>query len=43
VTVVAADMITVQEPLPEQPPPLQPRKNDLVAGVAVSVITLPLS
>jgi len=41
-TVVAADIVTVQEPVPEQLPPLQPLKVDPVAGVAVSVTAVPL-
>ena len=36
-------MITVQEPLPEQPPPLQPVKVDPVVGVAVNVTAVPLA
>src|SRR5437899_8572607 len=35
VTVVAADMVTVQEPVPVQPPPLQPVKEEPVGGVQV--------
>src|SRR2546425_68478 len=42
VTVVAADMVTVQEPVPVQPPPLQPVKVDPVAGFVVSVTAVPL-
>ncbi len=42
VTVVAAVMFTVQEPVPEQPPPLQLEKVEPVAGVAVRVTALPL-
>ena len=42
VTVVAADIVTVQEPVPEQPPPLQPLKVEPAAGVAVSVTAVPL-
>src|SRR2546427_12384036 len=37
VTVVAADMITVHEPVPEQSPPLQPLKIDPEAGVGGGV------
>jgi len=40
---VAADIVTVQEPVPEQPPPLQPVKVDPVAGVAVRVSAVPLA
>src|SRR5262245_23485840 len=43
VTVVAAFMVTVQAPVPAQPPPLHPVKAEPVAGVAVSVTTVPLS
>src|SRR5262249_11758285 len=43
VTAVAAFMVRVQAPVPEQPPPLHPAKVDPVAGVAVSVTTVPLS
>jgi len=42
VTVVAALSVTVQVPVPEQPPPLQPEKLEPVAGVAVKVIAVPL-
>jgi len=42
VTEVAADIVTVHEPVPVQPPPLQPVKVDPVAGVAVSVTAVPL-
>jgi len=41
VTVVAADMLTLHEPVPVQPPPLQPVKVEPVAGVAVSVAAVP--
>src|SRR2546422_897320 len=42
VTVVAALRVTVQVPVPEQPPPLQPVKVEPAAGVAVSGTTVPL-
>ena len=42
VTVVAADIVTVHEPVPVQPPPLQPLNVEPVAGVAVSVTAVPL-
>ena len=42
VTVVAATTVTVQVPVPLQPPPLQPLKLEFPAGVAVSVICVPL-
>jgi hypothetical protein len=42
VTVTAAVTVTVQEPVPEQLPPLQPVKVEPVAGVAVSVTAVPL-
>jgi len=35
-------MVTTQEPVPEQPPPLQPEKLDPPAGLAVKVTTVPL-
>src|SRR2546428_7881907 len=41
VTVVAALKVTVQAPVPEQPPPLQPVKIEPAAGAAVSVTALP--
>ena len=37
VTVVAAVTLTSQVPVPEQPPPDQPVKFELTAGVAVNV------
>src|SRR5207253_2969690 len=43
VTVVAALRVTVQVPVPEQPPPVQPVKVEPAAGVAVSVTTVPLA
>jgi len=43
VTVVAADTVTLQEPVPAQPPPLQPVKVDPVVGVAVNVTAVPLA
>ena len=43
VTVVAAVTVTVQGPVPLQPPPLQPPKMDPAAGVAVSVTAVPLA
>ncbi len=42
VTVVLAVSVTVQEPAPEQPPPLQPEKAEPAAGVAVRVTAVPL-
>ena len=42
VTVVAAVKVTVQEPVPVQAPPLHPLKMASVAGVAVSVTSVPL-
>ena len=41
-TVVAAETVTVQEPVPEQPPPVQPVKVEPAAGAAVSVTAVPL-
>ena len=43
VTVVAADIVTVHEPVPEHPPPLHPVKIEPDAGVAVSVTAVPLA
>ena len=40
---VAALSVTVQVPVPEQPPPLQPLNVDPAAGVAVKVTTVPLA
>ena len=40
VTVVAAVMVTVHGPAPEQPPPDQPVNVEPVVGVAVSVTTV---
>src|SRR5437667_37587 len=41
VTVVAALTVTVQVPVPEQPPPLQPLEMEPAAGAAVSVAEMP--
>src|SRR5262245_22716620 len=43
VTVVAAFIVTLQPPVPEQPPPLQPVNVDPPAGVAVRLTTVPPS
>jgi hypothetical protein len=43
VTVVAAVSVTVQVPVPEHPPPLQPVKVEPAAGTAVRVTTVPLA
>jgi hypothetical protein len=43
VTVVDAVSVTVQVPVPEQPPPLQPLKMEPAVGVAVKVIAVPLA
>src|SRR5437867_12143638 len=40
-TAVVAVSVSVQGPVPEQAPPLQPVKTDPAAGVAVMVTTLP--
>ena len=42
-TVVAALRVTMQVPVPEQPPPLQPVKVEPAAGVAVRVTVVPLA
>ena len=39
---VAALRVTVQVPVPEQPPPAQPEKVEPAAGAAVSVTAVPL-
>jgi hypothetical protein len=39
--VVAAVSVTTHEPVPVQPPPLQPLKIEPPAGVADSVIIVP--
>jgi len=41
VTLVAALNVTVQVPMPVQPPPLQPAKVEPAAGVAVKVTAVP--
>jgi hypothetical protein len=41
VTDVAALIVTVQVPIPTQPPPFQPVKSDPAAGVAVNVTDVP--
>ncbi len=41
VTFVSAFMVTVQVPVPEQPPPLQPANAEPAAGWAVSVTWVP--
>ena len=40
-TVVVAFKVTVQGPVPVQPPPLQPLNVEPVAGVTVSVTAVP--
>ena len=40
---VAALSVTVQVPVPEQPPPLQPVNVDPAAGAAVKVTAVPLA
>jgi hypothetical protein len=42
VTLVAALMVTLQVPVPEQPPPLQPLNVDPPLAAAVRVTTVPL-
>ena len=42
-TVVPALSVTVQVPVPEQPPPLQPVKVEPAAGAAVKVTAVPLA
>ena len=41
ITVVAAVIVTMQVPVPEHPPPVQPVKFELALGVAVSVTAVP--
>jgi len=43
VTVVAAESVTTQAPVPVQPPPLQPPKVEPAAGAAVSITAVPLA
>ena len=43
VTLVAALSVTVQVPVPEQPPPLQPVKVEPAVGAAVNVTAVPLA
>jgi hypothetical protein len=43
VTLWAALMVTVQVPVPVQPPPVQPEKVEPAAGAAVSVTAVPLA
>src|SRR5438128_1721959 len=43
VTVVAALKVTVQAPVPEQPPPLQPVKIEPATGAAVRVTGVPVA
>ena len=42
-TVVVALSVTVQVPVPEQPPPFQPVKVEPAAGAAVKVTAVPLA
>ncbi len=42
VTEVAAFIVTVQEPVPVQPPPLQPVNVEPAEGAAVKVTMVPL-
>src|SRR5207244_6385826 len=43
VTACAALIVTVQVPVPVQPPPLQPEKVEPAAGTAVKVTEVPLA
>ena len=43
VTACAALIVTVQVPVPVQPPPLQPLKVEPAAGAAVKVTAVPLA
>src|SRR2546426_6651419 len=38
----AAETVTTHDPVPEQPPPVQPLKVEPAAGVAVRVMVVPL-
>src|SRR5207244_10324548 len=42
VTVVPAERVIVHDPVPEQPPPVQPLKVEPAAGIGVSVTAVPL-
>src|SRR5207247_6746272 len=41
VTVVAAERVSVHDPVPEQPPPVQPVKVEPAAGTGVNVAAVP--
>ena len=40
---VAAESVTTHVPVPLQPPPVQPLKVEPMAGMAVSITTVPLA